>query len=143
MLSSNQKDTISLDYYRNAIRLQPKNVEPHYNMAMFYQEREMTKQAVNKYNFIIKSVDSTYVNSYFNLAYIYMTYGENVQKSIELFKKSIQLKPNYFEAYNNLAFCYEDLKLYKLASENYKKCLEIMPNYELAIAGLNRLDKKK
>lgn len=143
LLSSNQKDTISLDYYRNAIRLQPKNVQPHYNMAMFYQEREMTKQAVDKYNYIIKSVDSTYVNSYFNLAYIYMTYGNNVKKSIELFKKSIQIKPNYFEAYNNLAFCYEEQKQYKLAIENYNKCLEIMPNYELAIAGLNRLDKKK
>ncbi len=141
LLTANDKDTASLDYYRNAIKIKPQSYEAHYNMAMFYQEREMIKQAKNMYNYIIEKVDSTSSITYFNLAYLSMEKDKDYKTAIDFYYKALQYKPNYFEAHINIGFCYEAMKEYQKAYENYKIALDIAPNYPLAIDGMNRIEK--
>ena len=61
--------------------------------------------------------------------------------AIESFSKCIELKSNYFQAYHNRGFAYEQKKNYVLARQDYQKALQILPNYQLSVDALNRLDK--
>ncbi|MFH2109258.1 MAG: tetratricopeptide repeat protein, partial [Patescibacteria group bacterium] len=43
------------------------------------------------------------------------------------FKKAIELKPNYADAYHNLANTYQQLERFDEAVENYQKAIEFNP----------------
>ena len=56
--------------------------------------------------------------------------------------KAIQIKPNYFRAYNRKARCYFDLKEYIKAYECYEEVLALDPDNQEAIKGMsNVIDK--
>jgi len=62
-----------------------------------------------------------------NLGDLYARRGE-YEKAVEEFKKAIELKSNYGDAYHNLANVYHQMGQDDLAEENYKKALEFNPN---------------
>jgi len=47
-------------------------------------------------------------------------------------KKALQLRPNYPEAYNNIAAAYEDLHLWDQAIDAAQAALRLKPDYQLA-----------
>ena len=49
------------------------------------------------------------------------------------------MNPEYTEAYYNRGFAYELLKDVENSQRDYNKVLELHPNYEKAIDGLNRI----
>lgn len=70
------------------------------------------------------------------------------ERAIRYFMKAIEIDAEYADAYNDLRFCYLQLKDYNNAYEAYKKCLELEPTYPRAanrivraIIGLGRLDE--
>jgi len=62
-----------------------------------------------------------------NLGDLYGRRGDN-QKAIEEFKKAIELKPGYGDAYHNLANTYQQIEKKDLAIENFTKAIEYNPN---------------
>ncbi len=62
----------------------------------------------------------------------------NGEKSLatEYYKKAIDLKPDYYQAYNNLALLCDTLSERDKAIELYKKAIEIKPDYFLAYTNL-------
>ena len=48
-------------------------------------------------------------------------------KAIELYKRAIQLKPDYAEAYNNMGVAYKESNDFSAAIESYKKAFSIHP----------------
>ena len=70
---------------------------------------------------------------------IYNLYGQAYQnlgfyeKSISKFEKSIQLQNDNYFAINNLAVSLKAIEKYILSEEAYKKCLDIKPDYIIAI----------
>ena len=54
-------------------------------------------------------------------------------EAIKSYDKSIQINPNFIEAYNNKGNALKDLKRFSEALDNYKKILEIKPEYEYNI----------
>ncbi len=142
ILFAAKNDTTAIAYYRNAIKLQPQNPQPHYNLALFLQEHGFEIRALNEYNYIITKIDSTYANAYFNQGYINMLYLKNYKKAISYFSKVINLRYADVRAYYNRGYCYEKLNDIKNAKIDYSTALQIVQNYQLAIDGLNRLNKK-
>lgn len=74
----------------------------------------------------------------------YFTQGDydfdtgNCAKAIADYTASIQLNPNYPEAYNNRAYTYMRMQNYKTALPDLEKALQLKPNYIQAL--MNRGD---
>ena len=72
---------------------------------------------------------------YKNLAGTLLVQG-NPDNAIILYKKALELKPDFTDAYNDLAAAYTMIGENQLAIENYKKALEINPSHPEANANL-------
>jgi len=140
-LYSAKKDALALDFYRLALKLQPNSIEAYYGIGMFYQKTEDYPAAIQAYQELIEKADPEYVEAYYNIGYIYLEYSADNEKAIEYFSKAIEKRSNYFQAYHNRGVAYELLKQYELARKDYQTALGILPNYQLSVEGLNRLDK--
>jgi len=142
ILFAAKNDTTAIEYYKNAIKLQPNNPQPYYNLGLFLQEQGYIVRALNKYNQIITKIDSTFSDAYFNMGYINMLYLKKYKKAISYFSKVINLQYADVRAYYNRGYCYEKLNDYKNARIDYSTALKISNNYQLAIDGLNRINKR-
>lgn len=65
--------------------------------------------------------------NYFVLAncFDYTKESKDLEKSLIYFGKAVKLRPDFACAYNNRALRFEELKDYKNAIEDYKKCIDL------------------
>lgn len=138
---ANKKDSMAIEFYNNAINLKPTEVEPYYNLAMYYQENNRFINALSVYKKIINDIDSNYIYAYYNTAYNYLVNLNDYDKAIEYFEKTIEMDSSYVDAIYNLGYSYEKKGDYKTAEEYYNIALKKVTNYQKAIEGLNRIDK--
>jgi tetratricopeptide (TPR) repeat protein len=139
MLYAEKKNKLAIDYFNNALNIKPENVDVSYYLAMFYQETGGYEEAIKIYEGMLLKDPQFYFGLY-NIAYIYLVYMKDYQKAVEYFTKVIDLKPDYTDAWYNRGFAWEMQKNVENSRNDYKKALEITPNYEKAIDGLNRID---
>lgn len=123
----------ALSIYRKALEFQPKNAKIHCNLGFLYWGKGETEEAMKSYELAIKYNDA-YDIAYNNLGVIYLDDLGRVKRSIELFKKAIEVNPNYALAHFNLARAIsiigdkvEAAKLYQLAQDINKITQEIDP----------------
>lgn len=140
-LYATKGDSLAKEYYNLALKLYPKSIEAYYGLAMYYQEKAEYEKAIETYLELLEKADNEYVEAYYNLGYIYLNFSVNNQKAIEYFTKVIELRNNYVQAYHNRGVAYELEKRYPEARADYQRALSILPNYDLSIQGLNRLDQ--
>ena len=138
-LYAGKNDPIALDYYNNALDLQPEDVDLLYVMGMAYQHYNEEVKATKKYSEILR-LDSGFFKAHYNLGYLDLIYYEDFASAIGHFSTTLELKPDYLEAWYNRGLCFEILEKTDSARYDYKKALDIQPNYPKAIEGLNRLD---
>jgi tetratricopeptide (TPR) repeat protein len=131
-------DPIALQYYNNALKLQPHSVEALYDRGLFYQNTGEIEKAVNDYNELLK-VDASYGYAYFNLGFIAMKYENDFAKAIPLFTSAIRYESHYVEAYFNRGVCYEKIGDKQKAKADYNEALSIYPSYDLAKKALKGL----
>jgi Tfp pilus assembly protein PilF len=77
----------------------------------------------------------------YNLGAIEFGINKNPQKALEYFTNAINAEPKYAEAYFARGACYQEMKDNANASADYNMCLQLKPNYEPAVEGLNSLGK--
>lgn len=140
-LFSLKKDPIAIQYYHNAIELLPESIEAYYSLGLFYQNTGDFDLANENYDHILTEIDSLVPYVYHNKGYIDFL-KMDFSSAVSTFTKVIQMDSNYVEAYLHRGVCYEKLNDFTNARADFKKCLELFPNYPLAVNGLNRLDKK-
>lgn len=136
-------DPIAASYYQNGLSVDPNNVELHYNLGKLYQDMNKFEEAEQEYKTVIK-LDGKHIPALNNLGYMYL--DENVAKyedAVKLFTQAIQANPNFVYSVCNRGVAYEYLGQYDKARKDYEKALKIQTNFEPAILGLNRLDKKQ
>ncbi len=138
-LHSQLKDSVCLDYYRNALHILPNSYEAKYAMAMFYQQNEKPEQALQIYKTIVNN-NNAFPNVYFNMGYVEMIFFNEYNTANSYFDSAIAIQPLYSSAYSNKGYCFEKLNDKINARKSYQKALEIEPNMEVAVLGLNRLD---
>lgn len=140
-----KEDPIAVSYYQNALNYDPNNVEIHFNLGKMFQDMNKLEEAEQEYKTAI-AIDSTDFRSFVNLGYIYLFEPfQKYEEAANLFTQAIQLKPNNriaTIAYCDRAVAYEYLGNYVAARKDYEQALKLTTNYEQAIVGLNRLDKK-
>lgn len=123
----------ALSIYRQALEFQPYNAKIHCNLGFLYWGKGDTEEAIKSYELAIKYNDA-YDIAYNNLGVIYLDDLGMVNKAIELFKKAVDVNPNYALAHFNLARSItiigdkvEAAKLYQMAQDINKITMEIDP----------------
>jgi len=139
MLYAQKKNKLAVDYFNNALNIKPDNTDVSYYLAMYYQENGGYDEAIKLYEGLFLK-DPQFYYALYNIGYINLVYLKDYPKAIEYFTKVIELKPEYTDAWYNRGFAWEMQKDVENSRKDYKKALELTPNYEKAIDGLNRID---
>jgi tetratricopeptide (TPR) repeat protein len=130
---------LAVDYYNNALNLNPQSVETYYALGMYYQENEQYNKAMESYTTILK-IEPKNKYAHFNLGYINLVYLEVYDVAAKHFTDAINLDKNYAEAWYNRGYCYQLLGDVMKAKSDYQQAIIIKPNYQLAIDRLNEVD---
>lgn len=140
LIYASRKNPLAFEYYDNAINLSSSNTDALYAKAKLFQDLNQIKDAVTLYNQILKQ-DASHVFSLYNLGAIEYGINKNPKKAIEYFTNAITVNPKYAEAYFARGACYQEINDNGNASADYNMCLQLKPNYEPAVDGLNSLGK--
>jgi tetratricopeptide (TPR) repeat protein len=137
LLHANKKDIKAIDYYNNALRIDPKSTEVHYNLGYFYQSVDSFNKAESWYRKLL-DIDKTYKSTNYNLAYI-LFLKEKYEEAIKFFNESIKKDPANIDAYYGRGLCFKSLGNTEQAKKDFEKALEINPSDELIRKELNSL----
>lgn len=140
-LYAEKKNRLAIDYYDNALKLQPHSIEAYYGKAKFLQDIGDWENAALTYNALLE-VDPHYKNAYYNLGAIELLSTKKYEKALGYFDKAINADANYVEAYYARGTCYEALGNKKKALENYSIALQLNPGYEPALTSVTALQGK-
>lgn len=140
ILYAAQGNALAAQYFQTAARIKPDRSEAYYLLGMFYQNQENIPKAVETYEKLL-TIDPEYKEAHYNLGYINLVYTNDFEKAVSYFTTAITLDPKYTDAIFNRGYSYELMGDFSKARIDYQKALEVTPNYERAIEGLNRLDK--
>ncbi len=136
-----QNDPIAISYYQNGLKVDPKNVELHYNLGKMFQDMDKFEEAEQEYKTAI-GIDSAHIPSLNNLGYLYLDDSfKKYDEAVKLFTQVLQVNPQFVYAVCNRGVAYEYLGNYVAARKDYEEALKLSTNFEPAIKGLNRLDK--
>ena len=139
-LYAEANDERALAYYDAALSTHPKSIEALYAKGLYYQNHDQLDRAIATYNRIVE-LDPKSPLAQFNLGYCYLIYKKEYPKATTYYTRAIELVPEYYEAFVNRGLAYEEMGDFSNARSDYNKALELKPNYELAIKGLNRLPR--
>ena len=140
LLYLGKKNKLAVDYFNNALNIDPNSTEAKYYLGMYYQETGDYDKAISIYKIILEK-NPEYVFATYNIGYINLVYLENYDEAIEFFTKAIEQHPDYIDAIYNRGLSYEMKKDALNSKKDYEKVVELRPNYQKAVDGLNRVDE--
>lgn len=133
-----RKNPIALEYYNNALKINPNNDNTIYARAKLLQDIGKIDEAIIEYKSILTK-NKNCENCYYNLGAIYLEIKKDNKIALENFTNAIALNPNSAQAYFARGYTYSKLKDKASAKADYNMCLKIQPNFESAIQALNEL----
>ena len=133
-------DTTAVVYYDNALNLDPADEMTLYNKALFYQSIMDWNAALEAYADLHK-VSYTHSSGHYNIGFIHMKLGL-YDVAVNNFADAIYSNSEFFEAYYSRGNCFETLGNIKQAEIDYKRAIEINPDYTFAIEALEQLQFK-
>jgi len=141
MMYYEANNKLAVEYFNTAVKLFPQNTMILLNAGLCYEKFGMTDQTRTMYERALQ-VDSISYQPNFNMGYYLLMYTDDFKAAARRFSKAIDASPKSAEAYYNRGLAWESAGDLKKAADDFRKAMEIVPNYELAIKGLNRLDTK-
>ena len=126
----------AIDYYQIAIKLNPKFVEAHYNMASALQKKGDLKGAIKAYKQAVL-IKPDYADAFYNLANTLKDMGE-LGAAIKSYKQAIKINPNLHNAHNNMGNALKDMGKLTAAIESYKRAIKINSSHEDAYRNLGK-----
>lgn len=139
VLYATRNNPLAADYYKNALKQNPNSIEARYGLGMYYQENEEYNKAISEYDSILR-IEPKYKQAHYNLGYIHLVYLKVYSQAVKHFTMAIDCDAKYAEAYYNRGYSYELMGDIMNAKTDYTRAIDIRPNYERAIAGLNRIE---
>jgi predicted O-linked N-acetylglucosamine transferase (SPINDLY family) len=98
------------------------------NIANCYRELNNFDDSLKFYSLALQKNNNNF-EIYFNLGILYLSIPQDFDKAINFFKKTIDIKKNYYLSYFFLGRCYNLKKDFDHAILFLKKSIEINPNY--------------
>lgn len=115
----------SAEQYEVLTRVDPYNIENHYQLGVDYQLIQRLRDAAASYRNAMK-LDPNDFGSNMNLGLVYLAMGD-VDNAVRYTDKAAQLRPGSAEAQANLAVALDSRGDYALAEKAYRKSLELAP----------------
>ncbi len=134
------KDKNAILYYDNAIKLDSKNELVLYNKALFYQDMQEWNNALSAYA-ELHEVNKFHSDSHYNLGFIHMEL-ELYDIAANNFSDAIYSNSSFYQAYYARGICFETLGNIKQAESDYKRAIQLNPDYYYAIDALSLLQQK-
>ncbi|MCX6291502.1 MAG: tetratricopeptide repeat protein [Bacteroidetes bacterium] len=138
ILFQSKRNKLAVQYYNNALHLDPKSTEALYDRGMYYQENREFNNAIEDYTSILR-IDPNHKDAHYNLGYIHLVYLKVYDQAIKHFSDAIRCDPNFVQAYYNRGLSYESVGDVAAAAADYKQALSLFPTYKLAKDGLKRV----
>ena len=138
LIFSAKDDPIALQYYNNALDVNPTEKRALYSKGMYEQEHELYNEAIQSYYAATKA-HPKFKEAYYNLGYVHMYYLKLYREALPYFTDAVEIDPNYYQAYYNRGYTFELMGDINNAAKDYRKALSIMPDYDLAANGLTRV----
>jgi superkiller protein 3 len=143
---SEEEYSIAIQYYDEAIELDPNNFYAWYYKGLSFTASEKSKKAIEAYNKAIELDPNNFYTWYYKG--LSFTGLKEYKKAIEAYNKAIELDPNNSEVWSYKGLSLAGLKEYKKAIEACDKAIELDPNnfeawyYKgLSFAGLEEYKK--
>lgn len=125
--------------YLQSIRLRPDYPEAWDNLGLDYARRGRLAEAVQAHE-TASRIDPSYAAPYYNIGRIYMTsFPERAADARSLFRKALDLRPDYVDAWINLAGACIRLGAYPDAARAGERAIALAPersdgHFNLAVA---------
>jgi tetratricopeptide (TPR) repeat protein len=91
---------------------------------------------------MLLQVDTANYFTYYNLGYISFNVEKDYRKATVMFSKALKFNPAYAEAYYMRGLSFEQLGEFAKSIRDYTEAIKIAPGYELAVVGLDRVERK-
>ncbi len=118
------KDDITL--WSDCAKKSPMKARPHNNLAVFYNGKNLTEQAITEAIIALK-LRQNYPNPFISLGDAYLKKG-SPDMAIMAYKNAISIKSDYADAYFSMGNAYAKKGEMDLAIETFKKALKLRPN---------------
>ena len=117
----------SIDCFRRAIQINPKNLSVHVNMGLALLNESHLDEAEIEFQKIL-SINSGYVPAINGLGVVMVRKG-NLTDAIRLFQLSLIKEPAQPDTLNNLGSCFLELGEIESAEKEYKRAIQLLPNH--------------
>lgn len=122
--------------YRNHLEKRPKSTSAVFNLAFYLAKDGQFQGAIENYRRAIKLGVSAPEEAELNIGNIYMDHLHDHKKAIKHFQQARSLNPRCVAVYHNLGNLAEQFGDRAKAARYFKKCLELEPENDLALARL-------
>ncbi|MEM9888218.1 MAG: tetratricopeptide repeat protein [Bacteroidota bacterium] len=134
-------DPLAANYYDNAIRVAPDQVEPYHAKAYYLaNSRNDLEGAIEVYK-KINTVDPQYEDAYYNAGLLYMDL-KDYSAAHQQFDLAIKFSPTHIRAYFYRGLASEFVGDAEAAKRDYEQALKMAPDYELAREQLTGLEAR-
>ena len=130
---------MAIRYYKNALKLKPSDEMALYNKALFFQTILEWNRALESYAELHK-VNPFHSSGHYNLGFIHMELGL-YDVAANNFSDAIYSDSKFYEAYYSRGNCFETLGNIAQAESDYKRAIDLNPQYFYAIEALESLRK--
>ena len=137
LLYSKQKNPLAVQYFENALRVDPKSREAMYAKAYHYQYTTDFVAAIKEYKNLVKEIPQD-EEGFYNIGFCYLEL-DSLKKAYEHFKLATQIAPEYAEAYYMKGHCSEIVDDKVDALKNYEQALKLSPGNEVILEAIKRI----
>lgn len=137
LIFSKQEDELALQYFENAIALDPSSREAYYAKAYFYQDKKDFNAAIKHYREMV-ALNPKDHEVFFNIGHCYIGL-DSLEKAYKNFDIATQIQPQYAGAYFMKGTVREMQGANEEALQHYEQALIMLPEDEKIADAVERL----
>ena len=136
---ANIQDDLALDYFNNALKVNPTSLEALYAKGLFLQTIEKSREAIGAYRAML-DIRESQTDAWYNQGYVYLEQLAVYDSAAYCFTRALDFGPAvYPNAVYNRGLAHERAQDFPKAEADYRAALEMDPQYDLAAIGLERI----
>lgn len=141
ILYKEKNNPLGNSFLDEAVRCAENTPVAYFTRGWYEQESGKFDEAISDYNHAL-DIDPNFVDAMYNKGYIQLVEKENMQEAIYVFTNLLSISPNNVKALCNRGRAFEAKEDYVKAKQDYRRALDIDPEFKLAKEGLNRANSR-
>ena len=139
ILCAAKKNKLAIQYYKNALRIQPKSIESWYDLGKCYQDMQDWNNSLGAYTSLLQ-IDAKNKYAHYNMGVINLMIFKKYEEAISHFSEAIKIEPKYVEAYYSRGISQKLKGDTKKALLDFQACIDINPSFKPAELELKKVN---